>query len=272
MDKQKIVIALIALNLCFAASALFFYLDNSSLQDQLATLSQERDDALAKLTAADEDRKLLQARLNASASNGDTENDESNEKLMKLLEQKDKDIVALKDALASADQQRPDQPERRRPDRGNDRRGNMQERMERLREEDPERYEQIMAWRDNARKQAEEQQRKREDYLDKINTARLNDAQREAVNDYRALLQTNHELALNAMNGDMESGREIWENQRAITELSQSVRDILIEQAAGSKAADEIKAILDITNTAPAGFGGFGGRGGFGGGPGGGRR
>lgn len=269
MDKQKIIIALIALNLCFAGSALFFYLDNNSLRDQFVTLSQERDDALAKLTTADKDRQLLQARLNASTNNHDADHDESNDKLIQLLEQKDKDIAALKEALASTSKQPAAPPERRRPDRDNDRRGNMQERMERLREEDPERYEQIMTWRDNARKQAEEQQRKRDEYLDKINTARLNDAQREAINDYRALLQTNHELALNAMNGDAESGREIWENQRAINELSQSVRDILIEQAAGGKAADEIKAILDITNTAPAGFGG---RGGFGGGPGGGRR
>ncbi len=271
MDKQKIILALVVLNLCFAASALFFFLDNRSLKDHFAVLSEERNDALAKLAAADEDRQLLQARLNANANNDDTDQDESNEKLMKLLEQKDKDIIALKEALASADKQAADQPERPRPDRGNDRRGgNMQERLERMREEDPERYEQIMAWRENARKQADEQQRKREEFLDKINTARLNDAQREAVNDYRALLQTNHELTLNAMNGDMESGREIWENQRAINELSQSVRDILIEQAAGSKAAEQIKAILDVTNTAPAGFG----RGGFGGpgGPGGGRR
>ncbi|MGI5923365.1 MAG: hypothetical protein GX945_04600 [Lentisphaerae bacterium] len=266
MDQQKIIIALSVLCLGLAAAALFFRLDNLSLKEQFAKLSDERNNALAELAAVDKDRQILQARLNANVNNDEKDDDEDNEKLLKLLEQKDKDIVALKEALANEQAARR-QPERDRPERGGergDRRGgNMQERMERMREEDPERYEQIMTWRDNARKQAEEQQRKREEFLDKINTARLNDTQREIINDYRALLQTNHELALNAMSGDMESGREIWENQRAINDLSQSVRDILIEQAAGSKTAQEIKAILDITNTGPAGFGG---RGGFGGG------
>lgn len=264
MNKQQIIIALSFLSLCLAASALFFYLDNASLKEQFAKLSDERNDALAKLAAVDKDRQHLQARLNADADNGEKDDDEDSEKLLKLLEQKDKDIVALKEALTNADAQAARQPERERPERGDrgGRGGSMQERMERMREENPERYEQIMAWRDNARKQAEEQQRKREEFLDKINTARLSDAQRETINDYRALLQTNHELALNAMNGDMESGREIWENQRAINGLSQSVRDILIEQVAGSRTAEEIKTILDITNTAPAGFGGPGGPGG----------
>lgn len=278
MDKPKIIIALIALNLCFAASALFFFLDNGSLREQFAALNQERDDALAKLTIADKDRQLLQTRLNASAQASEEADEESNEKLLKLLEQKDRDIVALKDALASADRQvaaqaNAQQNDRRRPTRNdNERRGNMQDRMERMRAENPERYEQMIAWRENARKQAEERQQKRDEFLDKINTARLSNSQRDAINDYRALLQANQELAANAMAGDQESGREMWANQRAINELSNSVRDILIEQTAGSKTASEIKTILDITSAGGFGGGLGGGRsGGPGGGPGGGR-
>lgn len=276
MDKPKIIIALIALNLCFAAAALFFFLDNGSLREQFAALNQERDDALAKLTIADKDRQLLQTRLNASAQASEEADEESNEKLLKLLEQKDRDIVALKDALASADRQvaaqaNAQQNDRRRPTRNdNERRGNMQDRMERMRAENPERYEQMIAWRENARKQAEERQQKRDEFLDKINTARLSNSQRDAINDYRALLQANQELAANAMAGDQESGREMWANQRAINELSNSVRDILIEQTAGSKTASEIKTILDITSAGGFGGGLGGGRsGGPGGGPGG---
>lgn len=256
MDNKKIIVFLFAITVCFAASTLFFYLDNASLKEQFAALSHDRDDAIAKLAAVNQEKQLLQARVNALLNNQDDDNTDSADKLAKLLQQKEQEFAALRQELekarAATSTETPDRRGR-----------SMQERMERMREEDPQRYEQMQAWRENMRKQMEERQLKRDAFLNNLKTARLTDAQREVINDYQAILQANQELAANAMNGDMESGREMWENQRAINELSESVRDILIEQTAGGKVAADIKTILDITS--PGGPGGFGGRPGGGG-------
>ena len=265
MLTRNLLVISIVLNVALAAAALFFHLDNSSLQEQSRALSAERDKAIAETKTLELSVQALQKKLNALAQTAAEPADESNEQLLKAIAMKDEMIAALRQELDNSDRVRQTQnqrPERRQRDNTSE---SIQDRMERMKTEDPERYEQMMT----RRREMEERIAKRDDFLNAIDLSKLPQAKRQAVSEYRELLRANQELMQNAMNGDRDSGREMWENQRAINDLSAEVRTILLEQygktigATGSQLADQVNQILDATSSG-FGFGGGAGRGGGG--------
>lgn len=259
MLTRNLLIISIVLNVALAAGAMFFRLDNSSLHEQCRALSAERDKAIAESRTMELNAQALQNKLNAMAQTAETPEDESAERLLKDIAMKDEMIAALRKELDNSDRQRPERQttDRRQRDNNNNRES-IQDRMERMRTEDPERYEQMMT----RRREMEERIAKRDEFLNAIDTSKLSSRQRQAVSDYRELLKANQELMQSAMTGDRESGREMWENQRAINEMAADVRTILLEQygksigATGAQLADQVNQILDATSS---GFGGFGG-------------
>ncbi len=267
MLTRNLLIASLILNVALAAAAMFFHLDNSSLQEQRQALSAARDQAIAETKTLELNAQALQKKLNAAlAQAAALPEDESKERLLKDIAMKDEMIAALRKELDNSSQARQDQnqgqrPERRQRDAPQE---SIEDRIERMRTENPERYEQMMT----RRREMEERIAKRDDFLNAIDVSKLPAAKRQAVTEYRELLQANQELMQSAMQGDRESGREMWENQRAINDLSAEVRTILLEQygksigAGGAQLADQVNQILDATS---AGFGGGGNfRGGFG--------
>lgn len=265
MLTRNLLVASLVLNVALAAAALFFHLDNSSLQEQRQALSAARDQAIAETKTLELNVQAMQKKLNALTQAAELPEDESKERLLKDIAMKDEMIAALRKALDNSNaarQNQPQRPERRQRDRDIPRES-PEERMERMRTENPERYEQMMT----RRREMEERIAKRDDFLNAIDVSKLPSAKRQAVTEYRELLRANQELMQSAMQGDRDSGREMWENQRAINDLSAEVRTILLEQygksigAGGAQLADQVNQILEATST---GFGGGNFRGGFG--------
>ena len=144
MLTRNLLVASIVLNVALAAAALFFHLDNKSLKEQSGALSAERDQAIAETKILELNAQTLQKKLNALAQTAAEPADESNEQLLKAIAMKDEMIAALRKELDNSDQARQTQtqrPERRQRDNPGE---SIQDRMERMKTEDPERYEQMM--------------------------------------------------------------------------------------------------------------------------------
>ena len=277
MENKAIIIISLLFNLVLFGTAAFYWSDRASLNEQLEAVTAERDAAQTNSSALEEDIQKLNNKLKFLEQGGQTEESQDVSRLKQNLDEKSAEIARLKAQLENMPR---NEDNGRRPNRNANfqdmqRRG--QEFMERMKTEDPERYERMMA--DRERRQQERQNRinMRDNYLARINMSRLNSDQRQAVTDYQALIKANEELMASMREGNnFENMREIGANQRRLNELSGQIRDVLIEQYAdtlrngsGAQAAEEIKNILDATSS---GFGGGPGGppGGFGRGPGGG--
>lgn len=277
MEYKKRFLFAVVFDCVFLAAAAFFYLDRQAQGELIETLTGERDSALSTVTEKEEQIKSMQSKL-ALFTQGGQQVDADAERLKKIIDEKDAEISRLKLAMENNQNQRRrgrDNQEGRQNNMANVRQ-RMEDRMQQLREQNPERYNQIMADREALRKRMEDRISKRNQYLSNINLARLTTEQRQVVGDYQELLKANDEIRANMQEGNgMESFREMMNNQRQINEMSTQIRDILIEQYAGSisstsgaQVAEEIRSIIDVTSS--NGPGGFGpGRGGFRGGPGG---
>jgi len=218
----------------------YFYLDHASLAEQLTGVTEERDAALGKSATAEENAKKLQSKLNLLAQSNTGNVDTS--QLSQVIDEKDAEITRLKKALEQAGS------------RGNGRnmRLNMRERMEKLKQENPERYEQIQTRMQNFRQQMQEREEKREQYVKNIDMSRLNDDQKELVANFQNLTKTQQELRANMANGNVDF-REMMDTDRQVNQMSAQIRDILIDQYAGS-SAEEIKNIVNATtNQGPMG-------------------
>ncbi|HOG51100.1 MAG TPA: hypothetical protein PKY10_10965 [Lentisphaeria bacterium] len=264
MLTRNLLVASLVLNVALAAAAMFFHLDNNSLQEQRQALSDARDQVIAETKTLELNAQAMQKKLNALTQAAALPEDESKERLLKDIAMKDEMIAALRQELDNSSASRQSQNQGQRPERRqrDTPRESIEERMERIRTENPERYEQMMT----RRREMEERIAKRDDFLNAIDVSKLPAAKRQAVTEYRELLRANQELMQSAVQGDRTSGREMWENQRAINDLSAEVRTILLEQygksigAGGAQLADQVNQILDATSTGFGG-GGFGGQG-----------
>jgi len=246
MDYKKPFIVLLTVSCVLLGTSTYLYLDRASQTEAIETLSKERDDALAQASGAEETAKKLQGKLNLLAQAPQASAANSSD-LSRIIDEKDAEITRLKKSLEQANSQRGN-------GRGNRREGGreaMQQRMERLKQEDPERYEQIMTAIENRRKQAEDREAKRAQYVDNIDTSRLSYDQQQTVANYRNLLKQQAEQRTAMQNGNANM-REVMETGRQLAVANNQIRDILIEQYAGS-SAQEIKNIIDATS------GGFGG-------------
>ncbi len=269
MDLKKILIVALVLDVAFLVAAVYFYSDSKAQEELMTVLTEERNAAIGKITSLEEDIKALRSRIALLAKSSGASDSAELDRMRRNIDEKDAEINRLKNTISrNADNGTRDQRAERPGGRGG-RRGNPEEFMARLKEENPERYEQIMNERERHRQEMEARVEKRNVYLEKINLDKLSSDQRQVVSDYQALIKANEELQASMREGgNMDSFREVMRNNMRMNELSGSVRDILIEQYAGSGMAEEIKNIIDATSSGfRPGRGGFGGpgRGGFGG-------
>ena len=272
----------VVFNFILLGSAAFFWSDRAALNEQLEVMTAERDEAQTRSSSLQDEIQKLKGKITLLEQDTPVADSQDVVRLKQNLDEKSAEVARLKAQIESMPK---NNDEGRRPNRNanfQDMRRRGEEFMERMKTEDPERYERMMA--DRERRQQERQNRinMRDNYLARIDMSRLNSDQRQAVTDYQSLIKANEELMASMREGNnFENMREIGSNQRKINELSSQIRDVLIEQYAdglrsgsGAQAAEEIKNILDATSSGfgggPGGPGGFGGGpGGFGGGPGG---
>lgn len=175
----------------------------------------------------------------------------------------------------------------RRPDRES-----RNQRMERMREENPEAYAEMQQRRAEMRQHIEQDFRNRADFLTSLDTRSMTGAQRENHEQLLSALARFDELRSIMEQGTDEMEREerdalrqeMWENTVALGELYEAERTTLFGQAAaaaGYQGAEAeafvnfLEQSIQSTTMAPFGMGmrggpGGGGPGGFGGGPGGG--
>lgn len=287
MDTKVIIVVSLIFDFILLGAAAFFWSDRAALDEQLAAMTAERDEAQTHSSSLEEEIQKLKGRIALMEQDTPVAESQDVVRLKQNLDEKSAEVARLKAQIENMPR---NNDEGRRPNRGGmnfqDMRRRGEEFMERMKTEDPERYERMMA--DRERRQQERQNRinMRDNYLARIDMNRLNSDQRQAVTDYQSLIKANEELMASMREGNgFENMREIGANQRRINELSSQVRDVLIEQYAdglrsgsGAQAAEEIKNILDATSSGfggpagppPGGFGGPGGgrgfgRGGFGG-------
>jgi hypothetical protein len=286
MDTKVIIVVSLIFDFILLGAAAFFWSDRAALDEQLAAMTAERDEAQTRSSSLEEEIQKLKGRIALMEQDTPVAESQDVVRLKQNLDEKSAEVARLKAQIENMPR---NNDEGRRPNRGGmnfqDMRRRGEEFMERMKTEDPERYERMMA--DRERRQQERQNRinMRDNYLARIDMNRLNSDQRQAVTDYQSLIKANEELMASMREGNgFENMREIGANQRRINELSSQVRDVLIEQYAdglrsgsGAQAAEEIKNILDATSSGfggpagppPGGFGGPGGRGfgrgGFGG-------
>lgn len=160
-----------------------------------------------------------------------------------------------------------------------------EDRMERMRTEDPDRYAEMQQRRESFRQSMEQRARDRADFLDAVDVSSMTREQRanhEKLLD--AVSRANDLMALMAEGGRRrgEEGdalrQEMGETMASLGQLYESERQYLFEataKAAGYTGNDvqafteHIKTIIENTSAMPSFGRGGGGPGGFGGGPGG---
>lgn len=263
MNTRKAFIVALVMDVVLLAAAGYFYAEAKAQGELSSAIAEEKAATEAKLANLQNDNASLKNRLELfSASGSDTKNADL-AKLTKALDEKDSEINRLKKLIAQNNANPPRQDDR--GDRNNRPRFNPEEMMARIKENDPERYQQIMDQRERHRQVLKERSEKRDNYLSRLDMNKLSAEQKQAVSDYQALIKTNEELrASMSEEGGMSNFREIMRNQAQISNMSTNIRDILIEQFAGSNVAEEVKNIIDATTVEGRGFrGGFGGPGGF---------
>ena len=271
METKKAFIIALVLDVAFLAMAGYFYTDAKAQNELSATLAEEKAAMDAKLANIQKENASLKNRLQLFSTEGSDNKNAELQKMTRALDEKDGEINRLKKLIAQNNANPPQQDNR--GERNNYRqRVNPEEMMARLKENDPERYQQIMEQREKHRQMLKERTEKRDNYLSRLDMNKLSAEQKQAVSDYQALLKTNEELRASMSEaGDMSNFREVMRNQAEIGNMSASIRDILIEQFAGQNVAEEVKNIIDATTVEGRGFrggpgGGFGGPGGgFGG-------
>lgn len=264
---KKIALFLLCLgNLFFFAAAFYFYQDHSSLQEQLQEAMAARDAVVAEKVAMQAEIALLENRL-ANRSFVSRSPDQEIVNLERLLDLRDEELLNLKRQLDGQSARNPVSTaefrrEEARPRRG----GNMQERMERLKDENPEEYERMQARMNEFQRQREEQTARRELFFKNLDVSKLSSDQRRTLSEYQELLAANEDMTNNLwQNGAQANFQEMMERGRTIREMSETVREILLQNlgnqlGGGENLSSSVQEILDMTSM--GGMGRFiGGRG-----------
>jgi chromosome segregation ATPase len=263
--KKSVLLLLCASNLFFFVLAYYFFQDHSSLQEQLQDMTVSRDTALSENVALQSEIKLLQNQL-SSRSSAPRDSDQEIANLEKLLDFRDEELQQLKKQLDGQPPDNRNAPAARQDRERFPRRGNMRERMERLKAENPEEYERMQARMNEFQKQREEQSARRELFFKNLDVSKLSKDQRRIVSDYQELLAANEEM-VNSMwqGGERPNFQEMMEQGRAIREMSETVREILLQNLGnqigigGENLSDNVQEILEMTSM--GNMGRFGGRG-----------
>ncbi len=254
-------------NLFFFAAAYYFYQDHSSLQEQLQDSMAARDAALSEKVSLLAEIELLQNRV-SNRSSVFRNSDQEIANLERLLDFRDEELQQLKRQLegqsgsSTANTVAP-----RREEARTRRGGNMQERMERLKEENPEEYERMQTRINEFQKQREEQTARRELFFKNLDVSQLSSEQRRTISEYQELLAVSEEIANNLwQGGEPANFQEMMEQGRAIREMSETVREILLRNlgnqagVSGETLSSSVQEILEMTSM--SGGGRFQGRGG----------
>ncbi|MFA6929408.1 MAG: hypothetical protein WCT05_03700, partial [Lentisphaeria bacterium] len=259
MEIEKIkktgLILLFSSNLFFFAAAFYFYQDHASLSEQLREVAESRDTLMAEKVTLQAENLRLKNRLDNKVELPHNSGQEI-ANLEKLLELREEELVQLKKQLEHSSQPaagisaQENASSRRRG-------GNMQERIERLKEENPEEYERIQNRMAEFRKSREEQIDQRELFFKNLDLAQLSNEQRSTLTEYQDLLTRNDEVLNTLGQGEQPADfQEIMEQSRALHEMSETVRDILLQNlgkqigTGGEVLSDNVKEILQITSPA----------------------
>ena len=256
MDKGKLIMLLLILgNVVFLGAAVYYHLELGDVNQQMAKLETERAEVAASLEATENKLNLLQ---HSQPANEAQEGNAEVAELEQQLADKEQELAKMRQQLDElADGVRDAQ---RRGDFGRNRnrnnwRENMEERMERLKEENPERYERMMAAREEMQKRLEDFQNRRTTFFNNLDTSRMSRAQRQTVAEYKSLME------------QIAAGEGNRETFGQMMRLTQEVRDALFSNLSDKLGVSSdslnngVQEILEMTGP------GFGGPG-FGGGPG----
>lgn len=263
LKKTSIVLLLCIGNLFFFAAAAYFRQDNASLHDQLKDVTAARDEVLSEKVALQSEVAVLNNRLqNRLSVSRDSDQEVAN--LERLLDFREEELLQLKRQLEAQTGTRPDStaaPTPRRREEARPRRsGNMRERMERLKEENPEEYERIQNRMSEFQKYREEQSARRELFFKNLDVSKLSREQRTIVSEYQELLTASEETANSLwQGGERPNFQEMMEQRRTLQEMSESVRKILFENLgnqtgiSGENLSSKIQEILDMTSMGDTG-------------------
>ncbi len=255
--KRPIFWLLVLGNILFFVAALYSYIDVSSLREQLSETATARDLAMVeKEELKNENIRLKTISANkpllAASDNTDLA------KLEQLLDMRDAELAELKKHLESNSP--PDNASQERNTNRNNR-GDMQGRMERLKEENPEEYARIQNFREEMQQRNQDRIANRDNFFKNLDVSGMTAQQRETLAKYRDLLSASDELMSAGYNANRDLLRE---NFQALREMRDSVQDLLLSNLAESNGispttlSNNVKDIMEIT--------GGSGRGGQGGG------
>lgn len=200
------------------------------------------------------------------------------------LEGKDAEMRAQRDRIGSDMREQLDKERRKNRElltmnsqqenqRGRGRRGFMD--MEKLKTEDPERYQQIMNRRQEMQQRMQERHNKQQQLVQKLDTSKMSPERRQQVERYKELTAQFEKARQNMENLTPEERREqMMANRDSFHEmmgLQNVIRDEAINQAVQSGDTEAAKEAMELFGGPGGGrrggFGGPGGRGGFGGPP-----
>ncbi len=258
--KGTVLGLLIFGNVLFFVAALYSYIDGSSIRDQLAETSAARDLAMVEREELRAENVRLKA-LTASKSAAQLPNPSGDlAKLEQLLDMRDAELAELRRQLENSSRQGGEGARTRDSAAASRSRENMQERMERLRTENPEEYARIQNFRENMQQRNQERIANRDNFFKNLDVSRMTAEQRETLTRYRDLLSASDELMTAGRGADREALRE---NYQSLREMRESVQELLLSNLAESNGipaatlSDNLKDIMEITGGS---FGG--GRGG----------
>lgn len=273
MSERIPWIAMMAVLLCLAliggGIGVFYRTDALERRDEVMQVRQELAQAKEALTLAE------------------AENDELDKKIAKLerelneiqneLDGKDDEMRAQRERMGQdmneklAVERKRNRALQEQAEEGNNmpRRGGFFD-LEKLKNEDPERYNQMMARRREREQRMRQSFEKRDQMVKNLDTSKMTASQRSAVERYQELTTQMAQMRDNMSSMTDEERRAMFEanreNFREMMTLQQQVRDAAFEQAVNSGDVEGAKATMQLF-----GAGGFGG-GPMGGGPGGGFR
>ena len=245
-----------------------------------------------KLVAPVQEEPVVQETVRVAKAQTVTVRDEAAERDADALRQR---VAELEKALADRSS-RNRRSERAQPqtnevaeaqENGENRQQSWEDRMERMRTEDPDRYAEMQQRREGFRQSMEQRARDRADFLDAIDVAGMTREQRANHEKLLDATARAEELRALMMDGNRRRGedgdalrQEMGETMASLGQLYEAERQYLFEataKAAGYTGSDvrafsdHLQSIIENTTMMPGFGGGRGGPGGFGGRGGGGR-
>ena len=138
--------------------------------------------------------------------------------------------------------------------------------LEKMKTEDPERYEQLMKRRQEMAQRMQEQQRRRQEVVAKLDTQSMTPERRAQIERYQELTKQAEQMRANMENltpeERMEQMRANRDQFREMMELTNVVRDEAIDQAVRSGDTEAVKETMQLFSGPGGGGGGRGPRGG----------